>query len=280
MRYRCLALGLGCALSILATPVTCSSAGTEVALLRDGRAFVPLRSVAEWMGAEVTYRRGVITATRDTNVLVLAVGRDEASIDGRIRALDAPPFRAGSTTFVPLRTFADAFGARVAYDQQRRTATIRDDGREAEYYAFDHKPGWLPYMGAWFAIQYPAHLSVVEREKSASGSGFDGVSFVAEDASIELYVFSPQWRGESRWARPWQGERELARSRTADGSRTRTQFTYHGPAGAYTRRVEQIVDTDSNTNHCFGVRFTDAREPEQVDGLYLRFKNSLEQYAD
>ncbi len=251
-----------------------------MALLREGRAFVPLRSVAEWMGAEVTYRKGVITATRDTSVLLLAVGRDEASIDGRIRALDAPPFRAGSLTFVPLRTFADAFGARVAYDAQRRIASIRDGGREAEYYAFDHKPGWLPYMGAWFAVQYPAHLDVVEREKSGAGERFDGVSFLAEDGTLELYVFSPQWRGESRWARPWQGEREMSRSRSADGPRTRTQYTYQGPKGAYTRRFEQIVDTESNTNHYFGIRFTDARDPQQVESIYTRFKDSLEQYAD
>ena len=280
MRHNCFALGLVSALSVLSMTTARCNAGTEVALLREGRTFVPLRSVAEWMGAEVTYRRGVITATRDTNVLVLAVGREEASIDGRIRALDAPPFVAGSVTFVPLRTFADAFGARVDYDPERRVATIRDGGREAEYFAFDHKPGWLPYMGAWFAIQYPAHLRVVEREKSGSGEGFDGVSFVAEDETLELYVFSPQWRGESRWARPWQGERETSRSRSVDGARTRTQYTYQGPKGAYTRRFEQIVDSESNTNHYFGVRFSGARDPQQVEGIYSRFKDSLEQYAD
>lgn len=280
MKHRCFVLGLVSALGLFAAPAARCDGGTEVALLREGRAFVPLRSVAEWMGADVSYRRGVITATRDTNVLVLAVGRDEASIDGRIRALDAPPFMAGSITFVPLRTFADAFGARVVYDPQRRVATIRDDGRQAEYSAFDHKPGWLPYLGAWFAIQYPAHLGVVEREKSASGEGYDGVSFVAEDQTIELYVFSPQWRGESRWARPWQGEREMSRSRSADGPRTLTQYIYQGPKGAYTRRVEHIVDAESNTNHYFGVRFTDARDPQQVESIYTRFKDSLEQYAD
>ena len=48
----------------------------------------------------------------------------------------------------------------------------------------------------------------------------------------------------------------------------------------YTRRFEQIVNTESNTNHYFGVRFTDARDPQQVESIYTRFKDSLEQYAD
>ncbi len=273
-------LGLIVAVSVIGPSMALCDDGTGVALLREGRAFVPLRLVAEWMGAEVVFRSGTITATRGTSVLVLAAGRKQASIDGRIRALDAPPFTAGAVTYVPLRTFADAFGAEVDYDAARRTVTVRDNGRAAEYFALEYRPGWLPYVGAWFSIQYPAHLSVVERERSTSGPGYDGVSFTSDDGSLELYVFSPQWRGDSRWARMRTGERQTARSRTADGTRTRTVTTYAGPGEAYMRRIEEITDGESNTYHCFGIRFTASMDATQRESIYARFKNSLEQYAD
>jgi hypothetical protein len=52
------------------------------------------------------------------------------------------------------------------------------------------------YQGAWFEITYPASFQARPSLRSSSAQGYDSAFFLAPDATVEFYVFSPQWNGE------------------------------------------------------------------------------------
>ena len=256
------------------------------AILKSDRAFVPLRPVFEWLGAEVSYADGKITATRGVDTITLTIGRSIASAHKRtvLVALDAAPFVLGGRAFVPLRSVAVVFGARVEYNSVRRDVTISDRDRAASLFVMDYQPGWLTYMGAWFKVDYPASFSVVNRQASSSFPGhYEAASFVSPDGLVEFYVFSPQWQGESEWVKPLAGEREVDRSTEESESRCVTHVTLVGPDESYRRswvEVVELLDGEPNTNHVLGIKYASPAAHDKHRRLYLRFKASLVQYAD
>ncbi len=252
----------------------------EAAVVRSGRAFVPLRAVFEWLGADVHYANGTITAVRGGDVVTLTVGSTQAGKNGHAITLDAAPFVTGGKSFVPLRFVAEALGAAVNYSAAQGNVTVSHAGAQVTLPVFAYRPGWLPYRGAWFKIDHPASFTVVNRERSASGQGYEAASFVSPDGLVEFYVFSPQWRGESQWVKPRAGEREIARSVENNGDRTATYVTYAGPGGAYERAYVEMRDAMSNTNWFFGIQYKSKSAYDRYRSLYLQFKASLVQYAD
>ena len=101
-----------------------------------GRVLVPLRGVIERLGGNVLWEpedrvvTGAHPATK--NQFRIRVGSDEALLNGRKMALDAPPRVVNGTTYVPLRFVSEALGARVRWDNARRAVIITADGAAAE----------------------------------------------------------------------------------------------------------------------------------------------------
>lgn len=99
---------------------------------RDGRTFLPFRTVFEAMGAEVSYEGSVITAVRGGKTLHMTLGSTEATlIQGETVtpiAMDVAPYVDEATwrTYVPVRFAAQAFGCAVGWDQDDQTAILVD----------------------------------------------------------------------------------------------------------------------------------------------------------
>ncbi len=91
-----------------------------------GRLLVPLRGVFERLGATVLWEPAAqrITARTASRTIELAVGRREASVDGRLVLLDVPPTVIEGRTFVPLRFVSEAIGAYVQWQAATRTVSI------------------------------------------------------------------------------------------------------------------------------------------------------------
>jgi hypothetical protein len=254
------------------------------AILKSDRAFVPLRPVVEWFGAEISYVHGNITVTRGADTVTLTIGRVTAGKNGHTLLLDAAPFVLGGRAFVPLRFFAEAFGARVEYDAVRRDVTIADGDRTVSLFVTDYQPGRLTYMGAWFKVDYPASFSVIDRQASSSlPDRYEAASFVSPDGLVEFYVFSPQWRGDAEWVKLLPGEHEVERSTEQTENRRRTHVTLVGPNDSYRRSWVETVELlagEPNTNHVFGIKYANQAAYDKYRRLYLQFKASLIQYAD
>ena len=93
-------------------------------------AYVPLRVVAESLGANANYdaKTGVIELTRANNTMRLRVGDRVATLNGKKMTLHAAPFAVRGRTMVALGTIARAFGTNVSYDRARAKIDVVEPG--------------------------------------------------------------------------------------------------------------------------------------------------------
>ena len=114
------------ALIVMSAPaVMCETIKTDApAYQSKGTVMVPMRAIFEWLGAEVTYEVGVITASREGTIVILRPGNATATVNGAPKELASAPQLNNSRVFVPLRFVGEALGATLQWDSASRTATI------------------------------------------------------------------------------------------------------------------------------------------------------------
>jgi len=95
-------------------------------VVENGRTLVPVRAIFEALGAKVTYveKTKTITATKGKTVVKLTVGQKKAYKNNAAINLDVPAKAIKGRTMVPLRFAGEAFGAKVAWNESTKTATI------------------------------------------------------------------------------------------------------------------------------------------------------------
>lgn len=145
-------LSLLCALSLLAALVVPAAAADSNAIqvqlngenlsftdavptAKDGRTYLPFRTVFEALGAKVDYdsAAGTVTAVRDGKSLTMKLGSTTATVEEKGVAstlvMDAAPYAEKNRTYVPIRFAAQAFGCTVGWDGAKRTAVLMDTGK-------------------------------------------------------------------------------------------------------------------------------------------------------
>ncbi|NPV91963.1 MAG: copper amine oxidase N-terminal domain-containing protein [Firmicutes bacterium] len=95
--------------------------------IKDGRTMVPLRSIAEALGAKVNWDSGAqtITLTKEGMNVRLTISNPQAYINSDSVQLDAPAEIVDSRTFVPLRFIGEAFKAEVKWDNNIKAVQIK-----------------------------------------------------------------------------------------------------------------------------------------------------------
>lgn len=93
----------------------------------DGRSLVPLRFLAEALGAEVEWNGAekAVTYTLGPRRIVLWVGQTEALVNGEPVTLDTPPVIVNGRTLVPLRFVSENLGATVEWIADEKAIVIR-----------------------------------------------------------------------------------------------------------------------------------------------------------
>ena len=101
------------------------------AYAHDNRTFVPVRFVAERLGADVTWEGDTQTVVvqKDGHTIRMAVGSLTYTLDGETRTLDVPAEYMASTggnsrTMVPVRFVTEALGYQVEWDRSRNLVVI------------------------------------------------------------------------------------------------------------------------------------------------------------
>lgn len=108
-------------------------------LLIDNRTFVPIRVIAESLGATVNYNQEDMTVTikRDKTNILLTIGDDIARISSDVETrpaiLDAPAFLRNDRTYLPLRSISELFGMQVDWDGGKRAVYIKEKSYLPDY---------------------------------------------------------------------------------------------------------------------------------------------------
>ncbi|WP_297392182.1 copper amine oxidase N-terminal domain-containing protein [uncultured Peptoniphilus sp.] len=105
----------------------------------DNRTFVPIRVIAEDLGATVNYNKEyrIVTIRRDKTNILLTIGDDIARISSDVETrpaiLDAPAFLRNDRTYLPLRSISELFGMEVDWDGGKRAVYIKEKSYLPDY---------------------------------------------------------------------------------------------------------------------------------------------------
>lgn len=97
-------------------------------VIEGGRTLVPVRVIAEGLGAEVDWNAEKKTAeiTRDGKKLLLTLQSRQAVVNGKAVQLDTPPVIHQQRMLLPLRFVGESLGITVGWEQNNRTVIANE----------------------------------------------------------------------------------------------------------------------------------------------------------
>lgn len=95
-------------------------------IIKNDRAFLPARFVAESLGADVSWDGDArtVTITKEDIKIVITIGADTANVNGEAVALDYPAFIENDRTYTPIRFVAEKLGCSVDWEEDKQIVTI------------------------------------------------------------------------------------------------------------------------------------------------------------
>ncbi|MBR4720589.1 MAG: InlB B-repeat-containing protein, partial [Clostridia bacterium] len=95
-------------------------------IIRNDRTMLPIRFIAEALGAEVGWDGETRTVTITSGETVITIGIDQsfATVNGSVIALDSPAFIESDRTFLPIRFVSENLGAEVEWVEASRQVVI------------------------------------------------------------------------------------------------------------------------------------------------------------
>ncbi|HWP97767.1 MAG TPA: copper amine oxidase N-terminal domain-containing protein [Syntrophomonadaceae bacterium] len=96
-------------------------------LIKNGRTFIPIRTVIESLGGTVQWLDSdqSLTITLNGSTVVLKIGQKTATVNGTTKEIDGAPFLSDTgRTMLPIRFIAENLGLTVNWDDATQTITI------------------------------------------------------------------------------------------------------------------------------------------------------------
>lgn len=94
--------------------------------IENSRTYVPVRYLAEALGASVNWEGATrtVTLTKEKVEVKLVVGNNVITVNGKGRPMDVAPLIRNGRTFLPARYVAEAFGYQVSWDPRARSVLL------------------------------------------------------------------------------------------------------------------------------------------------------------
>lgn len=132
-----LMLGVGVAQPAAAAEITVEVNGEAVVfdqspIMHNDRVMVPMRALAESLGAEVGWddATNCMWAERGNDLLMLAIDNPWMLVNDELILLDAPPMIVNGRTLAPVRAISEGYDALVEWDQKTQTVHVTMDAAE------------------------------------------------------------------------------------------------------------------------------------------------------
>ena len=95
-------------------------------IVKDGRTFLPIRVIAENMGAKIGWNGAnqSVIITRDDTEITVFIDKTEAKVNTKKVPLSAPAFIEKGRTYLPVRFVTENLGAEVLWDAPTKKVTI------------------------------------------------------------------------------------------------------------------------------------------------------------
>ncbi len=92
----------------------------------NGRTYVPVRAIAEALGATVDYDDATqnITITKKDRTVIMTLGSTEYTVNGEAKVMDAMPAVINGRTLVPLRAVSEALGKVVYWNGDKQIVSV------------------------------------------------------------------------------------------------------------------------------------------------------------
>lgn len=141
---------------------------------------------------------------------------------------------------------------------------------------------WKEFQGEFFTVSYPPGFKAREGIRRSPASKLpDSAFFESSDGAVEFYVYSPQWNGEPKDIEvDSEKEKETSSKTTQKGDSRIREVDISAKDGSYERSFLDVTDTALNTRKVFGIRYRDDKALKKHRPAYLKFKESLQQFAD
>ena len=99
----------------------------QTPIILNDRTMVPMRTIFESLGYKVNWNQSTktVTATGSKGTIVITIGADSMSVNGKTKYIDSPAMIYNDRTLVPVRAIGEASGCNVSWDGNSRTVTIK-----------------------------------------------------------------------------------------------------------------------------------------------------------
>ncbi len=99
-------------------------------IIRNNRTMVPMRTIFEYLGAEVLWDENsrTISAQKDETSILLQIDKKTAYLNSKEIILDSPPIIENGRTLVPLRFVSESLDSKVEWNAFLRTVYIETSG--------------------------------------------------------------------------------------------------------------------------------------------------------
>lgn len=137
------------------------------------------------------------------------------------------------------------------------------------------------FLGAWFEISYPADFIPAPSLPSRTADGWDSAEFISPDGRVSFYVYAPQWGGEpTDIALDSRREALVSEKRAKQNGREIRWLTICAQDGSYCRAYQDTTARQGTVRTTLGIKYRDEEARRRYLPAYLKFRNSLQQFAD
>jgi hypothetical protein len=172
-------------------------------------------------------------------------------------------------------------------EEQSEPVTETLDSATVELIEWDQN--YNVYQGNYFSIEYPSNFtaSPLGPKESIDNYEFidtDEATFTSPNGEVEFFVYSPLWGGEPKsYLQQRENEEITTEKESIDDadpiwSKTIKWVTYTDKEGKYSRSY--VSTKTESTDLVFGIKSVNDEAYKKYKAAYLRFKESLTQFAD